>query len=254
MSVIQLYGPFELNSFNGSLLIGMILFTVLILNDRRRKLLIESGDLCNLIIESAIVGIVGARILHILSEWKNYDSLWKMVSIWNGGLSILGAAIAAAGYCIWSLQRKSIPIGRCLDLGAVYFPLLHSIARIGCFSVGCCYGIPTQVPWAVCYTNPEALAPLNISLHPTQLYSTGIFLALFAVLLILSKRTESRPGTLILLYGIGLASERFFVDFFRGDRIMVGALSFQQWIALGLLIGAVLGVGLLRTRVAHESL
>ena len=114
--------------------------------------------------------------------------------------------------------------------------------------------IPTPLPWAVCYTNPEALAPLNISLHPTQLYSTGIFLALFVVLLILSKRTESRPGTLILLYGIGLASERFFVDFFRGDRIMVGALSFQQWIALGLLIGAVLGVGLLRTRVAHESL
>ena len=35
---------------------------------------------------------------------------------------------------------------------------------------------------------------------------------------------------------------------------MVGALSFQQWIALSLLIGAVLGVGLLRTRVAHESL
>ena len=37
----------------------MGLFTVLILKNIRKKLLIESGDLCKLIIESALAGIVG---------------------------------------------------------------------------------------------------------------------------------------------------------------------------------------------------
>ena len=177
-----------------------------------------------------------------------------MISIWNGGLSILGAAIAVTGYCIWTLHRKSIPIGRGLDIAAVYVPLCHAIARIGCFSVGCCYGLPTEAPWSVRYTDPESLAPLNIPLHPTQLYSAFLFLLLFVVLFMVSKRSESRPGELTLLYGIGLASERFLVDFFRGDRTMVGALSFHQWAALGILGAAVVGLGLLRTRVAHESL
>lgn len=252
--MIQLYGPFQLNTFNGGIFIGLLLVSLLLLTDKRRKLLISSTDLCNVIVESAIVGIIGARLFDIIGDWNTYDSVWKMISIWNGGLSILGAAIAVTGYCVWSLHRRSIPIGRGLDIAAVYVPLFHAIARVGCFSVGCCYGLPTEAPWSVRYIDPESLAPLNISLHPTQLYSAALFLLLFVVLLMVSKRSESRPGELTLLYGIGLASERFLVDFFRGDRTMVGALSFHQWAALGILGTALVGIGLLRTRVAHESL
>src|SRR3546814_4502873 len=42
---------------------------------------------------------------------------------------------------------------------------------------GCCYGRPTDVPWAVIFTNPLAAAnvgtPLGIPLHPTQVYEAG---------------------------------------------------------------------------------
>ena len=54
--MIQLYGPFQLNTFNGGILIGLLLVSLLLLTDKRRKLLISSTDLCNVIVESAIVG------------------------------------------------------------------------------------------------------------------------------------------------------------------------------------------------------
>ena len=30
------------------------------------------------------------------------------------------------------------------------------ITRLGCFSAGCCYGLPTSLPWGVTFTHPLA--------------------------------------------------------------------------------------------------
>ena len=51
------------------------------------------------------------------------------------------------------------------------------IGRFGCLLAGCCYGRPSDVPWAITFTDPVAAAnvgtPLGIPLHPTQLYDAG---------------------------------------------------------------------------------
>ena len=101
------------------------------------------------------------------------------------------------------------------------------------------YGAPTQLPWAVTFTDPDAAAiggaPLGVSLHPVQLYESIVCLALFAVLGRLSQRKRF-DGEVILAYTTLYAAARFVLEFFRGDAdrgfVLGGWLSTSQFIAL----------------------
>jgi phosphatidylglycerol:prolipoprotein diacylglycerol transferase len=101
------------------------------------------------------------------------------------------------------------------------------------------YGAPTQLPWAVRFTDPDAAsiggAPLGIPLHPVQLYESIVCLALFAVLVRLS-RGKRFDGQVILAYTALYAAARFVIEFFRGDAdrgfVFAGLLSTSQLIAL----------------------
>jgi phosphatidylglycerol:prolipoprotein diacylglycerol transferase len=55
------------------------------------------------------------------------------------GVLIGGAAVAVL-YCRW----QHLPLGRTFDLAWIGLPLGQAIARLGCFSAGCCYGQPTD--------------------------------------------------------------------------------------------------------------
>lgn len=57
--------------------------------------------------------------------------------------------------------------------------LLSAIAKIACFSVGCCKGIPTDLPWAV------------NGLHPVQLYETGIWIIVYIVIMLTKNKMNS---------------------------------------------------------------
>lgn len=241
--LFTIYGPLELNSYNAAILLGITVFFITIFRDKNLEKCISKRDFFNISVEAGIAGILGARLLHVLSQWHEYTSLIEMISIWNGGLSVLGALLGILGYSVWALKKNHISIMAVYDVAALYVPLLQSIARIGCFLVGCCYGAPTSLPWGVSYHNPLVLAPLNCSLHPTQLYSSIFFLAIFFLLYNI-RHLQTRPGELCLFYIMAMSFERWFIDFFRGDRIMVHApypfsyFSFYQWVACGLFLSA----------------
>jgi prolipoprotein diacylglyceryltransferase len=80
------------------------------------------------------------------------------------------------------MYKRELPMLPVYSLGAIYAPLIHGIARIGCFLIGCCHGCPTNAAWGITYTDPLSHAPLNIPLHPTQLYSSLFYFALFFLL------------------------------------------------------------------------
>ncbi len=245
--LIHLYGPFELNSFNALIMVGIGVFLKAALNHPGREAYISQEDFISISVEAALAGILGGRLLHVLSDWQNYTSLYDMLSIWNGGLSILGALIGGLSYCIISFTSKKIEPMAVLDIAAIYVPLIHAIARIGCFLTGCCYGASTDVPWAIQYVHPLVVAPLHIKIHPTQLYSSALYFALFVLLKSLSTQYRLGTGKLLMLYLMGMSLERFIIDFFRGDRIMIAhpvysLLSFHQWIALALFSVSLLGL------------
>jgi phosphatidylglycerol---prolipoprotein diacylglyceryl transferase len=264
--IVSLYGPFELNSYNAAIMMGIALFLYLANSHPTRKLLMSSTDFINLCTESALAALIGGRLLHVLSSLHQYPDLYSMLSIWDGGLSILGSLIAVVSYALWAVPRRGLSFLAIGDLVALYLPLVHAAGRVGCFLVGCCHGAPTDLSWAVIYTDPRVVAPLHCPLHPSQLYSAALFLLLFVGLWLYERASTvkasqllvGRTGTMTCLYIMGLSCERFIIDFFRGDRVMLSGspLSWYQWISLALFIGASGALIHIRHRSAgaHESL
>ena len=84
-----------------------------------------------------------------------------------------------------------------------------------------------------------SVAPLDIPVHPTQLYSSFALFFIFIFLnLILQKRLK-KSGLIFASYLMLESSERFLVDFLRADREMITAhLSLHQFVALFLFIAS----------------
>lgn len=97
--------------------------------------------------------------------------------------SLLGSGLVIApGLLLGVLVAIPIPILFKQSVGATFDALapalLGSLAlgRVGCFLAGCCYGKPTELPWAMHFPSlPPQFGSLGA--HPTQLY---LFLALAA--------------------------------------------------------------------------
>src|SRR5690606_37330290 len=107
------------------------------------------------------------------------------------------------------------------DLFARGIALGYMVGRLGCLMAGCCYGRPTQVAWAITFTDPAAAlnvgTPLNVPLHPTQLYESMAGFAILLILLAIERRGRQYPGRTFWQFVLLYAISRFIIEFFRGD-------------------------------------
>lgn len=185
----------------------------------------------NVISASIISGIVGARILWFLEYWQ--DVSWSnFFSVTTPGYSLLGAVIGALiATCYMTHSLDASNRLKLLDRIMLYAPLVMALGRVGCFFTGCCYGVKADVPWAVCYTDPECVAPLYTRLHPTQMYSALCLLLIF--LFFYTVQAKLKPGRLFAYSLQSSMVERFIVDFFRDDRtLVIDSLSLHQLVSL----------------------
>lgn len=181
--------------------------------------------------------------------YLQYDpaSVWRSVILWEGGLVFYGGLFGGVLGAVLYLRWNGVPILPVGDIVIPYLPLAHGIARLGCFLNGCCWGMPSALPWAVTYpqnslvfrrqvedglvTRADAF-PLPV--HPSQLYESAVLFGLFFLLRYCSTLPH-RTGALLLAYPAFYGAGRFFLEFFRGD---VGrgwlALTTSQFVALGL--------------------
>jgi phosphatidylglycerol---prolipoprotein diacylglyceryl transferase len=185
-----------------------------------------------------VSALVGAKLLLLVVEWDAYaTSPWEMVTLVRSGGVFYGGLIAAVVVSLWYLRRHRMPVWSVTDVFAPAVALGHVIGRMGCFFAGCCHGRPTDVPWAVIFRSEVAAenvgTPINIPLHPTQIYEAGAELLILVALLLTERRGRVFPGrtfwSYMLLYGVS----RFVIEFYRGDvRGMVGALSTSQFVSV----------------------
>ena len=192
-------------------------------------------------------GIVGAKLLMILVDWGYYSrhpgEIFSVSTLLQSGGVFSGGLVLAIFVCWWYMRQNRIPFLRAADVFAPGIAVGHALGRIGCFSAGCCYGHETHVPWAVTFTNPLANqlvgTPLNVPLHPTQLYEFVAEMFNFAILywLVKHKKFEGQViGLYMFMYGI----QRYFLEFLRGDPgrgEVFGVMTGTQLIAIGLVIG-----------------
>ena len=255
-------GPIPIHTY------GLLLATALLVSISVAAALAESDglsrkktwDLGFIIIIGAIIG---AKVLLVITSFDYYmadlSRLFSLDFLRAGGVYYGGLLGAMAGAYLFTRANPDMPFLIIADAAAVTIPLGQAIGRLGCFSAGCDYGTPSNLPWAVTFTSEYAReivgVPLNVSLHPYQLYESFSAFGLFLLLLFLFKR-RSFPGQILLLYLASYGVLRFFLEFFRGDVgrgfVFDGLLSTSQFISL-LIVPLALGSLLyLRSRKIRE--
>jgi phosphatidylglycerol---prolipoprotein diacylglyceryl transferase len=192
------------------------------------------------IVWAGLFGILGARLYYLVffSPRVFLEDPLGVLAIWRGGLAIHGALLAGAATAIWYVRRHHPSFWRFADTLAPPLILGQAIGRLACFLNGDAYGIPTALPWAVTFTNPQSMAPLGVPLHPTQLYEMGLNLILFGLLWWWRRRIRF-DGQLFLLYAGGYGIIRLIVENFRGDQLQyAGGISAAQTLSVLAIAGA----------------
>jgi len=237
-TVIHIWGPLGIQSYGLFVVIGILVATWLFLKNPKTKSVISKETFNKVLIATIVSGIVGGRLLYIFEDPQNLQSLIDIFKVWHGGLSSLGAIAAILLIVPLYLKKLKVPIIPFLDLIAIYAPLIYAIARIGCFFAGCCYGTQVNLPWAVTYTDITSSAPLGITLHPAQLYSSIASFCIFLLLYFVLSKKLQKPGQLLFAYLMLASLERFSIDLVRGDRTffsshgLLSKLSTSGWISL----------------------
>jgi len=228
---------FPLHSYGVLLATAYLLGLALALRRARRHGL-DAAKVMDLGIAVIVAALVGAKLLLLIVEFRHYASNpGELVTLLRSGGIFYGGLLLAVPVAFWYMRRLGLPVWTTADLFAPGIALGHAVGRLGCVMAGCCFGRPTNLPWAITFTSVYATenvgTPLDVGLHPTQLYETGAELAILAALLATERKARPFPGRTLWIYVLLYAVARFVIEFFRGDpRGMIGPLSTSQFVSV----------------------
>jgi phosphatidylglycerol:prolipoprotein diacylglycerol transferase len=197
-------GPVVLPTYGFLVALGVVL-ALLVCVRIARLLSLETDKIWSIALLAIVIGLAGRVLLHLL-RWPHYTLI--------AGLAGAAAAVVYA----W---RLGLPLRRTADAFAPSLALGSAAVSIACLEAGCDYGTPTRLPWAVIFRSPAAApgTPLDVPLHPTQLYAGLVEFALFVLLLWLLPRRHYDGeifGSWLFLGGLA----QFLLTSLRGDEIV----------------------------------
>lgn len=240
-------GSFEFRWYSLMILIATIAGIAILLHRGQRKG-ISKDNIYSLLPWVFIGGILGARLFHVLDNFKYYwDNPLLILQLQLGGLAIWGAlvggSIIAAIYC----NARKIPFVRLLDAAVPALLVAQMIGRVGCIINGDAYGGLTNLPWAFIYTNPHAMIPaayLGLPTHPYPVYEmvwNGIVLLGIWRL----ERFFKRDGMEFLAYLAFYAVGRFLLTFVRQENVWFWGMQEAQVISIVIFLAAATSIGYL---------
>jgi len=204
-------------------------------------------DLC---LWMLLCSLMGSKILMLFTEPEYRDHPLQLISLdflRSGGVfygGLIGAILS--GYFL--MRRYQLPWWKTADACAPGIAIGNFFGRQGCFAAGCCWGKPTTLPWGVKFTelgHEITGVPLDVRLHPTQLYESFAMLLVFFFLLWLHKHRRFN-GQVILFYALLYSVIRFAIEFLRDDpRGDLLGLTTLTGLSTSQLISLIVGTGAL---------
>lgn len=208
-------------------IMGLALITGYLLSRRsQRNLEITKLQRYGVLAGAFCGAIIGSKLPFLFGDW---DALVTGVAwIQNGKTILCGIAGGYFGVEIakWSFDVKT----KTGDSFVVPVAASVAIGRIACFSAGCCYGTPTELPWGVVFPTAG-----HLPRHPTQLYET-CFHAIAAIVFWQLRERRYFPGNLIKVYIIAYCIYRLVTETIRPEARLWGGLTGYQWGALFLIV------------------
>lgn len=241
-------GPWNIHTYG--LFVGLGFAVAILVTMRMGKAQgLRTQRVVNMGVFMILIAIIGSRLAYVLINFSHYRTRsLDIFKIWEGGLVFSGGLVGVALAMIWYLRGHRLSFWKMGDLWAPGIAIGQAIGRIGCLMAGCCYGKPTSLPWGVVFTHPKSLAPLNIPLHPTQLYAAVSGFVIFLILLFLTARKQFQ-GQVFIWFLILHSTARLFMERFRGDErgLIPGTeMTITQLLTLLVLLGAVVALFILK--------
>ena len=245
--IIFSIGHFHLRWYSLIILLAVTVGFWLVRREAHRKGFLKEG-IDDLAVWVIFGGLIGARLFHVIDHWPDVFSKdpGRIFAVWEGGLAIWGAIVGGLIPLVLFAWQKRWNIPRLLDAFAPGVVLGQAIGRIACVITGDSVGKPTNGPFGLAYTSPEAMVPnLGVYYTPTPVYEILLNSAIFLVLWRLRK-LQLPDGALFLVYLSLYSVGRFLITFLSSYREFAFGLNQAQVMSL---IGLSIALPLL-TRMA----
>lgn len=216
---------------------GIIIITRMFKNEGIKKEWVDS-----LFLYVVIGTVVGARLGHVFFyDWSYYkENLGEIIKIWHGGLASHGGVIGVAiALWLWSRKYSKKSVLWIIDRVVVPTALVSAMIRLGNLMNSEIIGKPTDLPWAFTFTAVD-----NLPRHPSQLYESLTYLAVFGILMYLYWKTDIRDkqGRLFGILMTLVFTARFLIEFTKENQVAFEAnipMNMGQWLSIPfILIGA----------------
>jgi len=237
-------GNFTIHSYGFFIMLGALSGLIYMSYVGSKELNIPADKIQTLCIYIILAAFIGGKLFFYFEKPSYYfNPPTNMLKNFRQGFVFYGSLLFALPTVIWFIRKEKWPFWPLMDRIAITAAIIHIFGRMGCFLAGCCYGVPTDKPWGVTFTDPNSQAnPLHTALHPTQLYEVGL-LAIILITLFMFKRHKRFEGQLFFIYLIMYSVGRSINEIFRGDVrrgfIIEDILSHSQFISILIISGTV---------------
>ena len=237
-------GPVPIYSYGVMLGLSLVVGWYLTLGLAERDGL-PKETMANCYVVTAVTAVVGSRVLYILTNLSEFDTVGSLFAMRRGGLVAYGGFIGGLAGSYFFLRRARIPL---LPWADVAVPSLASglmITRIGCYLFGCDFGQPLKAgapaflqklgsfphwpagtldsgsgspAWAQ-HHNAHMIgddATHSLPVHPTQIYESLVGLALLGLLLFARSKQKFR-GQIFFLFVFAYGVCRYLLEVLRDD-------------------------------------
>jgi phosphatidylglycerol:prolipoprotein diacylglycerol transferase len=247
-------GPFNIAWYGIFIALAVLAAVCVAITEVKRKG--ESIDhLLNMLLLILPLGIIGARLYHVIDEWDYYIQNPRLI-IGGQGLGIFGAVIGGAiGLLIYTGWKK-LNTARWLDIAAPGVIFAQAIGRWGNYFNQELFGYPTNAPWGI-YID-EAHRPPQFALythfHPLFLYECILNVIGFGILMWLGRKYEKQllDGELFMAYVVYYGIVRFILEGFKYDVWTIWGIPTARLI-VAIAILAVIIITILRRKRLSRS-
>ena len=210
---------------------------------------IDADSMVDVILIGVVLGIASARLYYVAMAPYNYDTIWDVLAVRDGGLAIYGGVLTAIATVFVFAKVKKQPFGLLTDTAGLGLILGQVVGRWGNFFNREAFGgytdnlLAMQLPVSA-VRRSDISADLAahimnvggidyIQVHPTFLYESlwNLCVLLFLIWYSPKKKFHGEVFCLyLLLYGIG----RFWIEGLRTDQLIFfgTGLAVSQMLAL----------------------
>ncbi len=233
-------GFFQIYWYSIMLCIAMLVGVTVIFGEVRRTGRNEDF-FTNLIFNTLIVGIIGARLYFCLFHFDYYSkNLLEILEVWNGGLAIHGGLLFGGLYAFLYCRMHKEELLGTLDVCVNGLIIAQAIGRWGNFFNHEAYGMAVSRSTLKGMFLPDFIVDgmyINgLYRMPTFLLESIWNLIGYGIISVLRRGKYLKTGYLLSFYMVWYSAGRLVIEGMRTDSLMLGPIRMAQLVSVVLII------------------